>query len=55
MKSVRNVIVGREAADGFYNEVLLESKKNLRNSEEFVDYVRRPIVEWLAENNQAKL
>jgi len=41
---VRNCVVGREDSSGFYKEVLEVSKNNLRNSEEFVDFVRRPII-----------
>jgi hypothetical protein len=52
---VRNVIIGnKEDSEAFYHEVMKASRENLRNSEEFVDYVKRPIVDMLAENN-AKL
>ena len=44
MDHVRNVILGRENANEFYDEVLKISRDNLRNSEDFVEYVRRPIV-----------
>lgn len=36
--------MGRLNANEFYDEVLKISRENLRNSEEFVEYVRRPIV-----------
>ena len=36
--------MGRENSNEFYDEVLEVSKNNLRNSEEFVEYVRRPLV-----------
>jgi hypothetical protein len=42
--SLRNCIIGRENSNEFYDEVLLVSRKNLRNSEEFVEYARKPIV-----------
>lgn len=42
--SLRNCIVGRENSHEFYEEVLDVSRNNLRNSEEFVEYVRKPIV-----------
>lgn len=42
--SLRNCIMGRENSNEFYDEVLEVSRNNLRNSEEFVEYVRKPIV-----------
>lgn len=42
--SLRNCIMGRENSQDFYEEVLDVSRNNLRNSEEFVEYVRKPIV-----------
>jgi hypothetical protein len=44
VNSLKNCIMGRENSNEFYDEVLEVSRNNLRNSEEFVEYVRKPIL-----------
>jgi hypothetical protein len=51
---LRNTIVGRSNSEEFYNELLETSRSNRRNSKEYVDYIRAPIIEMLTEN-RAKL
>lgn len=51
---LRNVIVGSTDSNSFYETVLATSEANLRNSNEYLADIRRPIVSMLTEN-RAKL
>lgn len=50
-----DVVAGREDSTGFYEEVLRLSKENRRNGQDFLEYVKKPMVDFLNENSKAKL
>lgn len=51
-----DVVAGRPDSPSFYEEVLTLSKANRRNSPDFIEYVKKPMVDFLTENRrQAKL
>lgn len=51
----QDLILGREDENEFYEEVLRVSRSNYRNSKEFVDEVKKPVVEYLRNGNYGNL
>lgn len=50
-----DVVAGRQNSNDFYEEVLRLSKANRRNSQDFIEYVKKPVADFLTENSKAKL
>jgi|JI6StandDraft_1071083.scaffolds.fasta_scaffold11035_6 hypothetical protein len=54
-KEFPDLVVGRADANAFYDELLMVSKNNRRNSADYANYVKKPVSDLLVENNRAKL
>lgn len=46
-----DIVLGRSNSKEFYDELLAFTKANRRNSADFLDFIRKPVADFLVENN----
>jgi hypothetical protein len=54
-RSFPDLVVGRADANAFYDELLMVSKNNRRNSADYANYVKKPVSDLLVEKQSGQV